>query len=180
MKLILVTGIENMEKNKLLSMAMGALNNGSAYKEFCHVNLNALDSVKNGFLRLEDMKKSYLSIYDEIEKTLNNSKRSAFNIVLDASFSLNKPFGYVPLITDRFFSIFRPDVMLIIESKLEDFRENPRELLAVRDHQEINRSYCMKFAADYGIPVKIIRVNRSEVKATIKEIQDYLTSVTRI
>ncbi|MBI5061631.1 MAG: hypothetical protein HZB67_04945 [Candidatus Aenigmarchaeota archaeon] len=179
MKLILVTGIEQTDKNKLLGMAVSTLNNGTGYKEFYNINFNGMDSIKNGFIRLSDIKNSYLSIYDELEKVLNSSKRNAFNIILDASFTLNRGYGYIPLITDRFFSLFKPDVVLLIENKLEDFKDNPREFHMIKDQQEINRAYCVKFASDHGIPMKAIRVNRTEIKATVKEIQDYLTLVAK-
>ena len=179
MKLILVTGIQQTEKNKLLGMSISTLNNGQGYKDFNHINFDGMDSVRNGFIRLKDAKNSYLSVYDDLENVLNDSKRNAFNLVLDASFALNTSYGYVPLITERFFSIFKPDVILLLENKLEDFKDNPREFYSIKEQQEMNKFYCVKFATHFGIPVKIIKVSRSEIKSTVKEIQNYLLSITR-
>ena len=179
MKLILVTGIEQTDKGKLIGMAISTLNNGMGYKDFYHIDFSSINSVKNGFIRLGDIKNSYLSMYDGLEKVLNGSKRNAFNIILDVSFTVSRGYGYVPLITDRFLNLFKPDVILLIENKLEDFKENPREFLSIKEHQEINKAYCIKFASDFGIPVKIIKVNRAEIKATVKEMQDYLSSVAK-
>ncbi len=177
MKLILATGIQQTDKNKLLGMAISTLNNGQGYKDFNCINFDGLNSVRNGFIRLKDIKTSYLSVYDDLENLLNDSKRSAFNLVLDASFTLNTPYGYVPLITERFFSIFKPDVILVIENKLEDFKDNPREMYAIKEQQDMNRVFCAKFASQLSIPVKIIKVNRTEIRSTVKEIQAYLASI---
>ncbi len=179
MKLILVAGTDHTEKNKLIGMAISTLNNGNGYKDFSHVNFSGLNSVKNGFLGLNNIKESYLGVYDDLEKSLSNSKRNAFNIVLDASFAIDTPYGYAPLLTDRFFSIFRPDAIVLLENKLEDFKDNPRELLKVKDHQEINRAYCFKFASQFSVPVKIIKVNKGEMKMTVKDIQDYFVAVQK-
>lgn len=179
MKLILVTGIEQTDKNKLIGMAISTLNNGNGYKDFSHINFDGLDSVRTGFLRLADVKESYLSLYEELEKQLTSSKRNAFNIVLDASFTINTSYGYVPLVTERFFSIFRPDVIVVLEARLEDYKDNPKVFYAVKEQQEINKMYCVKYAANFGIPIKIIRVNKSEVRSTVKEIQDYFVSIPK-
>ena len=179
MKLILVTGIEQTDKGKLLGMSISTLNNGQGYKDFNYINFDGLRSVKNGFVRLKDVKNSYLSVYDDLENLLNDSKRNAFNLVLDASFTLNTSYGYVPLITERFFSIFKPDVILLLENKLEDFKDNPREFYSIKEAQEINKMFCVKFASEFGIPIKIIKVNLSEIKSTVREIQNYLTSIPR-
>ncbi len=179
MKLILVSGIEQTDKNKLLGMAISTLNNGTGYKDFYHIDFSGMNSVKNGFARLSDVKNSYISMYEDLERVFSSSKRNAFNIVLDASFTINKGYGYVPLITDRFLSLFRPDVIMLIENRLEDFKDIPREFHTIKEQQEINRAYCIKFASEFGIPMKIIKVNKSEIKATVKEMQDYLSSVAK-
>jgi len=177
MKLILATGIQQTDKNKLLGMAISTLNNGQGYKEFNLINFDGLNSVRNGFIRLKDVKDSYLSVYDDLENLVSNSRRSAFNLILDASFTVNTSYGYVPLITERFFSIFKPDAILVIENKLEDYKDNPRELYSIREQQDMNRMFCIKLASQFSIPVKIIKVNRTEIKSTVKEIQNYLASV---
>jgi len=179
MKLILVGGLEQTNKNKLLGMAISTLNNGNGYKDFNLINFNGATSVRDSFLVNGNLKETYLSMYDDLQKTLTNSKRNAFNIVLDAALTVNTEYGYMPLLTENFFRIFKPNAMLLIENKLEDFKENPRDLLSVKEHQEINKSYAIKIASEFGIPVKIIKVNKTELKSTVKDIQDYLVSIHR-
>ena len=178
MKLILVTGIEQTDKNRLLGMSISTMNNGTWYKDFFNINLNAMRSVSNSFFA-GDIKESYLSIYDDLEKVLTTSKRNAFNIVLDAPLTINTQYGYVPILTERFFSIMKPDSILLLENRLEDFKDSQRELLLVKEQQEINRSYCIKFSSEFSLPLKIIKVNKSELKQTVREIQEYLLSVSK-
>ena len=179
MKLILVAGTEHTDKSRLIGTAISTLNNGNGYKDFSHINFNGMESVKNSFSGLSDMKESYMNMYEDLEKVLTNSKRNAFNIILDASFALDTHYGYVPLLTERFFSIFKPDAILLLENKMEDFKDNPRELLKVREQQEVNRAYCIKFASQFSIPVKIMKVSKTDIKGSSKEIQDYFLAVHR-
>ncbi|HLD41691.1 MAG TPA: hypothetical protein VJB06_01525, partial [archaeon] len=93
--------------------------------------------------------------------------------------TINTQYGYVPILTERFFSIMKPDSILLLENRLEDFKDSQRELLLVKEQQEINRSYCIKFSSEFSLPLKIIKVNKSELKQTVREIQEYLLSVSK-
>ncbi len=172
MKLILVTGLRETEKDSIVEMALNK--SSTTRKRFKYVNFEKSDTVSSGITNLNHLKDFHLTLHDEIEQAITGSRREGLNVIVNGNFTIKTDLGYVPLLIDGFFRGFKPDIIVILENRLNELVDNPRKALEIKEQQEIDRGYASRYAAMLGIPLKIIKVSKQNISHSIKEFSETL------
>ena len=136
MRKILVVGTKETNRSSIVESAMKGMMNSSSIS---HINLNNLTAIKT-FTGTESLQDVYISLYDELDKKLkslesNGSRNST--VVIESFLTLNTKSGFVPLITDRFFKLFKPDAIVLLEAQEESLK-NHKEAASLLVQQKIN------------------------------------------
>ncbi len=174
MRKILVVGTKETNRSCLVESAMkGMMNNNS----ISHINLNNLSAIK-AFTGAESLQDIYISLYDELDKKLksleyNGSRNST--VVIESFLTLNTKSGFVPLITDRFFKLFKPDAIVLLETPEESLK-NHKDAVSILEQQKINRDYSVKQSSSFETLLKIVKVNPIQLAVAIRDVQDSIRS----
>lgn len=123
---------------------------------------------------LDDRRQEF---YNKFEKLINRQR----SLVISGSLTHKMGKGFSPLFTGEFFNKFRPDLTLILELDTRQTIEVPGygiikkrlETSEIRMQQELNRYYAGLL---FG-PIRILPIQKSNVKGTLRELKDILTGV---
>ncbi|MBI4163858.1 MAG: hypothetical protein HY512_03275 [Candidatus Aenigmarchaeota archaeon] len=178
MRKILVVGTKETNRSSIVESAMKGMMNSSSIS---HINLNNLSAIK-AFTGAESLQDIYISLYDELDKKLkslefNSPKNST--VVIESFLTLNTKSGFVPLITDRFFKLFKPDAIVLLETPEESLK-NHKEAASLSEQQKINRDYSVKQSSSFETLLKIVKVNPIQLAVAIRDVQDSIRSPTQV
>ena len=181
MKFILVAGVEELGKDSIVKLTLERF--GRSFSGFGYINFDNMDVFKhriagiNSFDRLKD---SFLKFYEELDAALIEMKKKSYreNILINGYLTLRSEFGYVPLVTDNFFRVFKPDIIVLIEGFPEELGIKPEKAMDMREHQAVNRVTAIQYASELGIPLKVIRLKKSEATKCIQELYELLKSIS--
>ncbi len=173
MRKILVVGTKETHKTSLVEAAIRGMMNG----KISHINLNKLTALRtfDGNGSLQDV---YLSLYDELDKkleSLNSNGSANSDVVIESYYTLDTKSGFIPLLTDRFFKLFKPDVIVLLENPEESLKNHTQGAL-LKNQQKINREYGIRHSSSFGTALKVISVNPVHQAVAIRDIQDSIRS----
>jgi len=172
MKKILVVGTKETNKLPLVESAIRGIMNGG---NVGHINLNKLSAIKayTGNGSLQDI---YISLYDELDRKLEAmGSNGASTVVIESYYTLDTHSGFVPLLTDRFFKLFKPDSIVLLENTEESLK-NIKESTLLKDQQKVNREHGVRHSSTFGAPLKTISVNPLQQAVAVRDIQDAIRS----
>jgi adenylate kinase len=177
MKLILIATADRQDEDSLIIFNLERSRNLLPDFE-CIMYEDFVDATLAGQQMLDKLN-------ERLEKASIDALKSNSNVILAGRLTVPGRAGYVPLISERFFEKFRPDMILLFErdtSVSDEFlvrkRFGSREgIEGVAEQQQLNRSFASDYAARSGASVKIIKINEDLVKDTIRELVAVLTLV---
>ncbi|MFH1978043.1 MAG: AAA family ATPase [Candidatus Aenigmatarchaeota archaeon] len=98
------------------------------------------------------------------------------NLIISGYFTIRAKQGYIPLISEKFFKKFSPDVIINLEMRAPD-KPKPKdmpEIAGILKHQETNRIMAVSLATLTGTTVKTIKVRHGNIKYALKELSKTL------
>lgn len=168
MRKVLVVGTKETHRLSLVESAIKGIMNGG---NIGHINLNKLSAIKNyaGNGSLQDI---YISLYDELDRKLQAmDSNGASTVVIESYYTLDTHSGFVPLLTDRFFKLFKPESIVLLENP-EDSLKNHKESTLLKDQQKVNREHGVRHSSTFGTSLKIVPVNPVHQAVSVRDIQD--------
>ena len=171
MKLIFIAGIREIDKSSIIKVAIKRF--GKEKSNVTLVSFSDLESLEIDFDRLsyDEIRNLTDNLYNELERKISPVLKDPNSfVVIDGFFTeRSKKYGHIPLITEKFFKVFNPNIIIAVEAVPETLAVNEDTAKLIREEQTINKIYAVRSASLVGSPIKIIRLT-SDVSKAIKEI----------
>jgi len=171
MKIVFIAGIKEIDKSSIINIAIKRF--GREKSNVSLINFSRLQSLEMDFERItyDEIKNLADKVYSEIERKIGPLlKDPDACIIIDGFFTVrSKKYGHIPLVTEKFFKVFNPNIIIVVEALPENFALNEDVAKLIREEQTINKIYAVRSASLICSPIKIIRLS-SDVTKTIKEI----------
>jgi len=194
MKLIFVAGIEDSGKDAILDMVLTGSKHRLPpfdYVRFDDVFFNKEKSISPRFghrALAESMDFSgnagqITKAREQICKKLDSKLKEKSNvdkfIIVNGYFIINTLHGYVPVVSEQFFSSFKPGMIVLMEAEDSDksrhmLKRGPEYPESVRIQQEINRNYASLYTSATDAVLRIIKVRHGDIKSAIRELREAL------
>lgn len=188
MGLVLITGIPESGKDSILKMVLaGSEKNLPPFEYFRFDDLVSYDVDKESeeldlwsfSKRIEHMHRIRREFYKKLKKKVDQLKVKKAHIIANGYFTLKTPSGYLPTLTQESVKFFRPDVIVIVDSDLD----NPElveklgvdKLKELKCHQEINMKCAISYSVLANSALHIVRAEYGNLKETLKELSDVIT-----
>lgn len=171
MKVVMVTGIEETDKNTIIDLAMSR--SRKLLPNFSRVDFETGVKVveENIEESLEVVRDELSEIYAGFEKdVIGKMKSDGGHIILNTQLAAKTMHGYVPLVPAEFFKTFKPDVIILMEADPKDVAKTEEEAREIRERQEINRHYATVYSMSFGSVLKIIRLKKGNVTGAVSEL----------
>lgn len=171
MKLVLIAGSEESDKDGVIELALERLRN--FHPKFKCLGFDRL-GVKPG-QRLEEMKAFSARLHEKLEKTLVSELRGGkSHIIINGYLTLRTPYGYFPAVSQEFFRVFKPDSLIILEPSPGDLVRDPRASEETLKQQELERTYGAMYASLSDTPVRLITIEKTNIALVVDELLEYL------
>ena len=171
MKLIFIAGIKEIDKSAIIKIAIKRF--GKEKSNLTLINFSELQSLEVDFERItyDEIKNLTDSLYNELDKKINPLLKDPNSfIVVDGFFTVrSKKYGHIPVITEKFFKVFNPNIIITVEAPPEALTSKEELAKLIREEQTINKIYAVRSASLIGSPIKIIKLS-SDVSQTIREL----------
>jgi len=174
MKLVLITGSPETDKDSVVDLALERLRNFRP--KFRYLDFDKL-GVKPG-LSLENLKSFPSRLHEKLEKELVSELRgSKNNIIINGYLTLKTQYGCFPALTQEFFRVFKPDSLIILESSPGDLVRDPKASHEILRQQDLDRNYGIMYTSLSDSPVRVMTIEKSNVALAVKELLEYLKLV---
>ncbi len=171
MKLIFIAGIREIDKSSIIKIAIKRF--GREKNNLTLINFSELESLEVDFEQItyDQIKNLPDSIYSELERKLNTVLKDPDSfVVIDGFFTVrSKKYGHIPVITEKFFKVFSPNIIITVEASPEALTQKEDLVKLIREEQTINKIYAVRSASLIGSPIKMIKVS-SDIAQTIREL----------
>ncbi len=174
MKLVLITGSPETDKDSVIDLALERLRNFRP--KFKYLDLDKL-GVKPG-LSLENLRSFPSRLHEKLEKELVSELRGEkSHIIINGCLTLKTPYGCFPALSQEFFRVFKPDSLIILESSPGDLVRDPEASHEILRQQDLDRNYGIMYASLSDSPVRVITIEKGNVALAVKELLEYLKLV---
>ena len=173
MRLIFISSLPELEKKSTIKIAMKRF--GREKKGLKIIHFDELDSLIKDFNKIPKEKLEALGdeVYDELEKKLEDSISREDIVVIEGYFTVRSKLGFLPLITEKFFKVYKPNAVVLVETFPDLLSPDKKTVEELRDQQLINRIYAVRSASIAGSAIKIIRIE-NEVSNLLKELDNLI------
>jgi adenylate kinase len=169
MKMIFIAGSKGVDTKTIINLA---LQRSGRKEEFVCMDFDDLGDIgrdirnANSILMTKDIISSF---YTELEKRMIESmKEVRKDMIINGYLTLDTPnLGYVNILPDSFFRVFKPDMLVILEK--EDSGDEHTE-----EYQNINRYYGVSYALMCSAGLKIIKVKEDEMMKAVEELSSLI------
>jgi len=173
MKLVLITGSKEACKDGIVELALGRLKSRCKFRSLDFEKL----SIKQG-RTLDDLKAFPAKLQERLEKELVSELKGKKNhMILNGRLTLSTPYGLFPALSNEFFSVFKPDAIVVLEPSPGDLVRNPKISLETLQHQEVERSYAAMYASISGSPLRVIIVEKNNIALAVSQLVKYLKTL---
>lgn len=185
MKRVLIVGTVEGDKDAIIDTVVNTSRN--VLPDFRYLKFHDMLTQKDikGFA--SDMGKAS-GIKAKIEKSVYEAvEGNPGNIVVNGFFSLKTGGGFFPIIDSKVFSLIKPDAIILMESDLSVMRiddsliptnkeiDSIEKLRALNMKQSLNRIYAVSHSLAHGSSVKMVMIDKDDVKSVIKKTRDALS-----
>lgn len=171
-KRVFIIGIDDSERDVIVDMTLKG--SRKQLPRLTHIKLPNIKDVGQ-----EDIRSRRARFTAEMEKALQTKR----NFVISGSLVTKTPLGFVPLFEEGALPRMKADVFVLLERDTREFlavpgfgivrRKNHEGLEDMRLHQELHRH----LAGATGSPIKVLKMERGNVKQSLKEFRSYLLKV---
>ena len=168
MKLILISGLADIDKPALIDLA---LQRAGRKNEFRVVDFDRIYGNPSEIAEAEDIgaaRQSLSRLYEKAEKAMiTRLKEQKGDLVASGCLTFDTAFGYMRAMPDEFFKSFNPDLIFIIE---KDEGKDPKTM----EHQRMNRYYGAICSSIAGSALKIIKFRENKTVEAVGELSEIL------
>ena len=165
---VLITGVQNAIKDSAVKLAVGRIGAKARLRVLGFGDF--LEEDVQGELQL--LKSSQRKLMDSIQlKMLESGSK---NIIINGYCTVRTRLGYYPFITKESLAVFKPDLMVFIETdpvSLPGKLGNPKVLM---EHQAVEKQFSMLLAAEAGAGIRFIRSGRDGAREGADELYEVL------
>ena len=151
MKIILVTGIPQVDRGVLIEIVMKRLN--MPQKELDFVDFDDASAIMKNIISGKDLTVKQITgmidkMNDEFEKAVIKAMKKCNGVlVVNCSLTLNTDIGLFPVLTKEFFESFSPELIILVEGFPLELTNKDSEMKRLERHQNINRTYAFYYSA---------------------------------
>ena len=176
MGVIVVTGIPGVGKTTVMQKAAEGMD-----LEFVTFGTVMIDIAKEkGLVKDRDeMRKLTLDQQKDLQIQTAEKVANMKNVILDTHCTVKTPKGYMPGLPEWVIKKLKPTAIVVVEADPEEIynrRANdetrdrdPDSIEKIAEHQQINRSAAMAYAALSGATVKIVFNHDNAIEEAVKE-----------
>ena len=187
MKTVLVVGDRESGKDDIIEFVLGRGKDilpKFGYLKFDDYLIKDVYDTYNK--NLDDVKKFQKDFQKKVSDHFKELKKSHDFVIINAHFFAHLKHGFVSLMTQKMFKTFKPDIVIVIElypKKLDPrFRHmhkkaNPLDIRNLRLEQDIIRKYATLYTSSTDSILKVVQVDKDEVKRAFNEVMDVVTFV---
>lgn len=170
---ILIVGVDESERDTLVQMVVKG--NKKIFPKLTVAKLPDFSEISS-FKHLDERRKKFHKDFDVIAEKKGN-------IILTGNLSAHTKFGFVPLLTEKPISVFRPDLTILLEVDSHETVLLPeygiiRKKRSTKDIQ-IQQQLNMQYATMLFSVVKILRVDSGDVKKSLRTLKEVLKAALR-
>ena len=173
---IVVTGIPGVGKTTVMKNAAEGMN-----VQFVTFGTVMIDIAKElGYVKDRDEMRT-LTLKQQKELQIKSAEKIAQipNVILDTHCTIKTPQGYMPGLPEWIITKLKPTAIVVVEAdpqEIYDRRANdptrnrdPDSTEQIHEHQQINRSAAMAYAALSGATVKIVFNHDNAIDEAVKQ-----------
>ena len=176
MGVIVVTGIPGVGKTTVMKKAAEGMN-----IEFVTFGTVMVDiATETGLVQnRDDMRKLTLEQQKNLQIKSAEKIASMGNVILDTHCTVKTPKGYMPGLPEWVIKKINPTAIVIVEADPEEIynrrandstrNRDPDTKEQINEHQQINRSAAMAYAALSGSTVKIVFNHDNKLEDAVKQ-----------
>jgi adenylate kinase len=182
MSVIVVTGIPGVGKTTVMKRAAEGMD--IQFVTFGTVMVDIAQEL--GFVKdRDDMRK--LSLVQQKELQIKSAEKvsSMGNVILDTHCTIKTPKGYMPGLPEWVVKKLNPSTIVLVEADPEEIfhrrasdltrNRDPDSIEQIDEHQQINRSAAMAYAALSGATVKIVFNHDNAIDAAVEQAAPVVT-----
>mgnify|MGYP000356637450 CR=1 FL=1 len=185
MRFLLVTGVEESNRDEITGLALRGVKKSLPnfrYLRFSDImNIPEGTSCLSGDETIDDIHKIREKFRRRLKKMLVSEMKKGTNVIVSTYLTLNTRYGYLPLLSCEFFSVFRPDMLVLMEvetdvkgSRVKRIFGSRENLGLIEEQQRINREYAVQCLSVSDSFLKILRVQPDNIKRTLREVSEII------
>ena len=176
MGVIVVTGIPGVGKTTVMQKAAEGMD-----IDFVTFGSVMIDIAKEMGLveHRDDMRKLTLDQQKDLQIKTAEKVASIGNVIVDTHCTVKTPKGYMPGLPEWVIKKLNPSAIVVVEADPEEIynrrindttrNRDPDSIEKIHEHQQMNRSAAMTYAALSGSTVKIIYNHDNAIEDAVKE-----------
>jgi adenylate kinase len=164
---ILITGVQNVIKDSVVKLAVERIEGKVKLK-----TLSFSDFAEEGTNEYLLMKNTQRRLMEGIQMKMLEPKTE--NILINGYCTVKTKFGFAPVLTEDSASIFRPGIIVCLETDplaVPGKMDNPREF---QEHQSVEREFSILYSAKTGASLKIIKSGKEGARQGAEQLFDLL------
>jgi len=181
MKIILVTGIPQVDRGVLIEIVMKRLN--MPQKDLVFVDFDDISDIMKSVTKGKDLTIKQISemidrMNDEFEKAVIKAMKKCDGVlVINCSLTLNTEVGLFPVLSKEFFESFSPELIILVEGFPPELTNKESEMKALERHQDINRTYAFSYSAFSHSVIDRLRAKKGRADDAARSITVLIRSV---
>ena len=181
MKIILVTGIPEVDRGVLAEVALKRLN--LPKKELDFLDFDDMSNTMKSILTGKDLTIKQITVMikqmnDEFEKAVVKAMKKCDGVlIVNCSLTLNTDLGLFPVLNKEFFESFSPELIVLVEGFPLEITNKQSKMKALERHQDINRSYAFFYSAYSHSAIDRLRAKKGKVDDAARIITASIRSV---
>lgn len=174
MKIILVTGIPEVDRSTMIEVAMKRLN--IPKEDLDHVDFDSISTVMHSILTGKDLTMHQINemikqMNDAFEKSVIKKMKTCSGVLMvNCSLTLSTEHGIFPVLNREFFETFSPELILLAEKKPLDITKKENEMKRLEKHQDINEAYSFSYSAYSHAAVDRIMIRKGKLDDAVRQL----------
>ena len=181
MKIILVTGMPQVDRGVLIGIVMKRLN--MPQKDLDFVDFDDMSETMKSIINGKDLTIKQISgmidkMNDEFEKAVIKAMKKCDGVlIVNCSLTLNTEMGLFPVLSKEFFESFSPELIILVEGFPLEMTNKDSEMKALEKHQDINRTYAFSYSAFSHSAIDRLRAKKGKADDAARSITISIRSV---
>jgi len=181
MKTILVVGDRESGKDDLLEFVLDR--GKKVLPKFGYLRFDDFlvkDVYRTYNKNLKGIRKFQVDFQKKVTKAFEEMKKEHNNIIINGHFFAELRHGFMPLMSQELFKVFKPDALIIIElypqkvdPRFKMFKKrDPINIRNLRLQQDITRKFATMYISSGDVMLRVVQVNKDDVKQAFTEVME--------